>query len=159
MRDDDAVSSGEETGIEVRLSFFPLAWVFFFCTPRVAIDGREQPRKWGTHFFPASPGRHDVEIWIPYLFWTRCGYNSKTVEVTAGEATKVNFFMWPVVFLPGSISVSHGQRLEATRTPTGSTGMDKTFLYLVAGTFGAFFLLCCGCCSIQFILGAATGGK
>src|SRR5205807_2453750 len=108
--DDDRAGEGgdQETGIEVSLGFFPLAWVFFFCTPRIAIDGRDRQRSWGSHFFSVPPGRHDVEVWVPYLFWSRCGFNSRRVEVHEGETAHVSFYMWPFVLLPGAMSVRYG---------------------------------------------------
>src|SRR5438132_12914681 len=108
--DEDRPASAEDTGLEVGVGFFPLAWILLFCTPRVEINGRETRRPWGTHFFRVGPGRYEVAVWFPYLFWSKCGYNSRTVEVQPGEATRVRFYMWPFVLLPGSMSVSHGPR-------------------------------------------------
>src|SRR6516164_4782607 len=108
--EDDAVDSAEETGIEISTAFFPMAWILLLCTPWISINGRKRRRPWGTYFFPTRPGRYEVEVWFPYLFQARCGFASRKVEVHEGEATRVGYYMWPFIFLPGSINVSHGAR-------------------------------------------------
>lgn len=52
------------TGVEVKLSFFALAFFFFACTPRVEIDGKVRKKAWGTHFFPVSPGKHTIKVYF-----------------------------------------------------------------------------------------------
>lgn len=95
-----------QTGIEVRLSFFPLAWFLFFCTPQVEINGAAQRRSWGTHFFPLNPGNHRVRVYFRYLFMAECGANSIDIQVSGGNVTRVKYYMWPWMFAPGSLSVS-----------------------------------------------------
>jgi hypothetical protein len=95
-----------DTGIEVKLSFFPLAFLLLFCTPRVEINGQAHTCPWGTHFFALPPGAHRIAIYFPYITSSRCGENSVTVNLPENHVRRVNYFMWPWVFAPGSISVS-----------------------------------------------------
>jgi len=92
-------------GIHVSVQFFPLAFLFLACKPVVEINGHPNPAGWGEHYFETGPGRHRVRIYFQYLFQKECGLNSIDVEVPAGGAPCVKYYMWPLVFLPGSISV------------------------------------------------------
>jgi DNA-directed RNA polymerase subunit RPC12/RpoP len=59
----------EETGVEVRASFFPLAWTLYFTKPLVEIDGRERQINWNqATFFPLPPGKYEVKVYINFLF-------------------------------------------------------------------------------------------
>jgi hypothetical protein len=107
---DDRDDGEGDTGIEVKTSFFPLTWIFFFMTPAISVDKKVKRRKWGTHFFKAKPGKHSIECWCPYLFFDKYGYNKTTVEVEAGEVTKVSWFLMGFLWFPGSFSVSGGGR-------------------------------------------------
>jgi hypothetical protein len=155
---DDDGGRDDETGIEVSTGFFPLAWILLFCTPRIAIDDRVRKRPWGTYFFPVAPGRHDVEIWFPYLFSQQCGKNSQRVDVEAGATTRVSFFMWPLMFLSGSMNVSDpGPRSENTRNQSGGAPMNKIWIIALAAApvvVGAGLFLCC--CGLS-LLGSLTG--
>ena len=94
-----------ESGVEVKLSFFPLAFLVLFCTPRVEINGHAHTVSWGTHFFALPPGTYQITIYFPYLTSSRCGENTAVVEVAPGQIRHVRYFMPPWVFVPGSISV------------------------------------------------------
>lgn len=92
--------------IEIRTRFFPLAFILFLCTPRIVIDGAAPVKRgWGTSSFTVSPGRHHVEVYFPYLFLRRCGANSVDVDVQAGDVVLVSFYMPPLIFARGSMSV------------------------------------------------------
>jgi len=97
--------SKESGWIEVKTGFFPLAFLFFFCTPQIDIDGKMQKRRWGTHRFKVPVGRHRVTIWFAYLFMSRCGENSVEVDVGASTVRRVHFNMPPLIFMPGTIRV------------------------------------------------------
>ena len=92
--------------IEVKASFFPLAFFLFACRPRIVIDDDEpEIRGWGTHNFDVAPGHHRVAVYFPYLFKPRCGLNEREVEVEVGQVVKVTYYMWPWMFAPGSMKV------------------------------------------------------
>jgi len=93
------------TGVEVKAGFFPLAFFLFFCTPRIEIDGQVHKKYWGTHFFEVAPGTHEIAVYFRYLFMPRCGMNSISVDVTEGEASRVNFFMPPWMLAKGSLKI------------------------------------------------------
>jgi hypothetical protein len=145
---EENAGSDEDTGIEVKTGFFPLAWILLLCTPRIAINGRERQRPWGTHFFPLRPGEYDVEVWFPYLWMPKCSLAARKVEVHPGETTHVGFYVWPFFFMTGSLTVTHGKRSEATRNASGGAPMSKAPILMIVGIplalVGAFFACCCG---------------
>lgn len=91
--------------LEVTPGFFPLAFFFFFCAPVIEIDGKAAQVRWGTHRYSVTPGRHQVRVWVPYLFWSRCGENAVEVSVDTTKPTHVSWYMPPLVFLKGSMRV------------------------------------------------------
>ncbi|MEN6644038.1 MAG: hypothetical protein ABFE08_16495 [Armatimonadia bacterium] len=97
------MSYGRQTGVEVNLSFFPLAWFVFFCTPRVEIDGVCQTMPWGTHVLPTTPGMHRVKVYFPYMLMPQCGANTIDVMVSEGSTTRLKYYMWPWMFAKGSL--------------------------------------------------------
>jgi hypothetical protein len=157
-RDEDA-GGDEETGIEVSVAFFPMAWILLLCTPRIAINGRVRQRPWGTYFFPVRPGVHDVEIWFPYMWQQRCGFNSREVEVRAGETARVSFYMWPWMFIPASMNVSYGQRSAATLNDSAGSPMNKLPILLISAVPLAIIFLVFACCIGMNILTTLAGRR
>ncbi len=97
--------SGGITGIEIKAGFFPLAFLLFFCTPRIKIDGTVHKKSWGTHFFEVAPGTHQITVYFRYLFMSRCGANSISVTVANGCVTRVRYNMPPLMIAKGSLKV------------------------------------------------------
>ena len=91
-----------QTGIELKLSFFPLAIFLLACTPRVKMDNTVVSKYWGTHFLSMSPGRHTLGVYFRY-FGFECGKNGIEVDVPDGKTVKVSYYMTPLIFLPGSL--------------------------------------------------------
>jgi hypothetical protein len=101
--DDDDYDDEDETGIEVTMSFFPLAWILYLCTPRIEVHGEIFVRPWGTHFIPLDPGRYQVAIYFPYMFQNRCGENRIRIKLREGDVARIEFYMYPWMFMAGSI--------------------------------------------------------
>ena len=94
------------TGIEVITGFFPLAFFLFLCSPVLEINGHAIPKGWGTQFYDLQPGRYRVTIYFAYMFRPQCGRAEVEVTIGPGEWRRVNYYMWPWMFAPGSISVT-----------------------------------------------------
>jgi len=92
--------------ITLKLEFMPLAFMLFACTPIVTINGKQQSLAWGTYAFEFPPGKYKVTVFFRYMLADQCGRNDVEFELREGETKTVSYFMWPVMFLPGSISVS-----------------------------------------------------
>jgi len=91
------------TGIEIKTKFFPLAFLWLFCSPKIEFNGQKFRSPWGKRFFKLPAGEYNVSIYIPYLFWRRCGENSINVKVIAGQTAKISFYAPLIVFSKGSI--------------------------------------------------------
>ncbi|HLG14129.1 MAG TPA: hypothetical protein VJH03_06295 [Blastocatellia bacterium] len=97
------MQSQSRTGIEVKTSFFPLAFLLFLCTPTIVIDGAAHRAGWGTYYFDAAPGNHHVKIFFKYLFMSECGGNSINVMVQPGRVSRIKYHMPPWMLAKGSI--------------------------------------------------------
>lgn len=94
-----------ESGITVTTKFFPLAFMLFFCSPRVVIDGYDYGRlSWGQRDFPVPAGRHHVKVFCPYLFLSEMGANEMVVDVQPGTVAHVQWYAPFIVFMKGSIT-------------------------------------------------------
>ena len=94
-----------KTGIEITTGFFPLAFLLLLCSPVVEFNGQPFRSSWGTRFFNLPEGEYNVNIYVPYLFWRRCGENSINVKVIAGQTAKVSFRAPSTVFSKGKIKI------------------------------------------------------
>jgi hypothetical protein len=94
------------TGIQTTTKFFPLAFFLYAFSPTIEINGTKYPKKWGTDFFELAPGNYTVKIYFKYLFMDECGANSVMVTLKEGQVANVSWYMPPLIFLKGSMSVS-----------------------------------------------------
>lgn len=92
------------TGVEVTAKFFFFAFILFFITPNIEVDGTLYRRKWGTHFFELAPGHHRVEVSFPYLFRKRTGANSLEFDLTPGQVRRIRYRAPLIVFMKGRIT-------------------------------------------------------
>jgi hypothetical protein len=97
------IQSNNDAKIEVKTRFFPLAFLFLFCSPVVEINGEKYRSSWGIRSFDLPEGEYNISIYVPYLFWRRCGENSIKVKTIAGRVTKISFYAPLIVFAKGSI--------------------------------------------------------
>jgi len=71
--------------IEVAASHLGVAFWLGFATPQLRVDTPDpRPGRWGSTVVPVLPGRHEVEVWLPFLRWRRLGTANLAVEVPAG---------------------------------------------------------------------------
>lgn len=101
-----SIPEGDVTGIEIKVAFFPLAFLFFFCEPRIEIDGEAYERPWGKHFLAISPGEHRITVYFWYFFMSRCGENSISLSVAPGGIRRLHYYMPPWMFAKGSLKAS-----------------------------------------------------
>jgi len=95
-----------KTGIETTTKFFPLAFLFYICSPTIEVNGIKYTKKWGTDFFSLAPSTYTVKIYFKYLFMSECGANSVTVDVKEGLTSKVSWYMPPMIFAKGTMTIS-----------------------------------------------------
>lgn len=95
-----------KTGIEVKTGFIFLAWILYFYTPVIVINGEKHLRKWGYSTFALQPGQYTVKIYFPYIMKPECGANSVVINVEEGKVTRINYRMPPWMFSKGKITVN-----------------------------------------------------
>lgn len=94
-----------QTGIAFDIGFFPLGFFLFFCTPVLVVNGVAYRCGWGKHYFDLQPGQYHIKFFFPYLFMSECGANAVVVDLHPGNVRTVQYYMWPLIFVPGTINV------------------------------------------------------
>jgi hypothetical protein len=95
-----------QAGLEIKAGFFPLAFVLFFCTPHLSINGSAPIRaKWGDNLIPVEPGRHQVTMWYPYAFIKQASKATLVVDVAHGQVAQLTYrpHILYIIFLPGRL--------------------------------------------------------
>ncbi len=93
--------------LDVKPGFIFLAFFLFFFRPRISVNGSAPVAgKWGSNPFPVPPGRYQVEVWVPYLFFKFMGRNGIVVDVPPGSRVEVVWRAPWLAFLQGKIRAS-----------------------------------------------------
>ena len=93
---------GAQSGIQVKTGFRPLAFLLYLCKTRLVIDdGEAMARPWGETFIPVTPGRHTVRCWFRYLYLSKAGNSTVTVDVLPGQVVSVGYRAPWFMFSPG----------------------------------------------------------
>ena len=114
-----------QAGLEIKAGFFPLAFILFFCTPHISINGSPPIRaKWGDNLIPVQPGRHQVTMWYPYAFIKQASKATVVVDVAQGHVAQLSYrpHILYIVFLPGrfkQVGVRPIQLQAQTAQPAG----------------------------------------
>lgn len=115
--------TSESAVIEVKASFIFLAFLLYFFKPQAAINGGAPfAVTWGSTPVPVPPGRYQVEVWVPYLFYRNMGRNGVVVDVPAGTSVQVAWRAPWLAFLQGKISVAGPQPAGVRGSWPGSGG-------------------------------------
>jgi hypothetical protein len=77
--------------LEMKTSFFPLAFILLMCTPVITINGYPQARPWGTHYFDLAASQYQVNVHFPYMFMDRAGPAAMVIPIYAGHVTQVSY--------------------------------------------------------------------
>ncbi len=94
-----------KTGINVKTAFCPIAFLLYFVTPVIEINGKKYSKKWGENFFDLSPGEYNVKIYFKYMWMTECGANEAKVIVNEGDVKQIDFHMPPWMLSKGRIEI------------------------------------------------------
>lgn len=113
-----STSPEPQSVIEIKTSYFFLAFILVLFKPQASINGTAPfPISWGTTPIPVPPGRYQVEVWVPYLFFTTMGKNGAIVDVPAGGAVQVAWRAPLIVFIQGKVNVAGPQPLGGGQPP------------------------------------------
>jgi hypothetical protein len=86
-----SVPSAPTAAIEVKTGFMFLAFLLYFFKPVISVDGVANQASWGVTRIPVAPGRHQVEVWLPYLFARHMGRNGIVVDVAQGSVVAISW--------------------------------------------------------------------
>jgi hypothetical protein len=101
-----APAAAPTAAIEVTTGFMFLAFLLYLFKPVISVDGVANKVNWGETHIPVAPGRHQVEVWLPYLFYKFMGRNGIVVDVAQGSVVKISWRSPWLVFLQGPIRVT-----------------------------------------------------
>jgi hypothetical protein len=115
--------------LEIKAGFFPLAFLLFFCTPHISINGSPPIRgKWGDNLIPVEPGRHQVTMWYPYGFIKQASKATLVVDVAHGQVAQLTYrpHILYIVFLPGRFKQVGVRPIQAQAQPQAETAQAET---------------------------------
>lgn len=124
--DAQPVPGAEQMGaIEVKSSFFVLAFLLFLFPAKATINGSAPLNQgWGVQVYPIPAGRHQVQVWCPYFGVMKMGDATHVVDVVPGQATVVEWKCPWLIFLPGTW-VNLGMRpIDVNMLPAGPGHAD-----------------------------------
>jgi hypothetical protein len=97
------VTAPPATAIAVTARFLPLAWIFFFIRPAVAIDAVPVPGSWGRTVLPVTPGPHRVQVYVPYFLPPRVGRAETILTVQPGQTIELEYRAPAFLFARGAL--------------------------------------------------------
>ncbi len=91
------------TGFEVKVEHSPLAFLYALCPVYVVINGTKMTAKWGAQFYPAVPGRYNIQCFCSYMFTPQTGLNGMEGDLYPGQVVRVTWTAPLVVFMKGKM--------------------------------------------------------
>jgi len=126
------VTAPPGTAIAVTARFIPLAWIFFFIRPAVAVDAVPVPGSWGRTVLPVGPGPHRVQVYVPYFLPPRVGRAETIISVQPGQTVELEYCAPAWLFARGALGVP----------PQRYPGL--LFLIIVAAAVAVILFCSCG---------------
>jgi hypothetical protein len=65
---------------------------------------------WGRHSLDVAPGRHRLEIWVPYVLPRKAGKVSREITVAAGTRIALEYMAPTITFARGSLGMPGEQK-------------------------------------------------
>ena len=88
--------------LEVHTGFFFLAWILFFVSTGITINGQLTPRPWGLSYWDLPPGIYRVRVHFNYLFGPTGGAE-RQVQIYPGHTTRLKYEAPFFMFMPGTL--------------------------------------------------------
>jgi hypothetical protein len=106
--------------IEIKASFFPLAFLLYLFPAKASINGSADLNQgWGTQVYPVPAGQHQVRVWCPYFGMMKMGDATHVVDVVPGQATIVEWKCPWLIFLQGSWATLGTRPFDPAALPAG----------------------------------------
>ncbi len=88
------------SALSLTLGFPAGGFLYRATSPRLRIDGTEvKVSGWGTHEVPVSPGRHQIDVWVPYALPRKAGRARTEVTVRDGELVALEYMAPTLTFM------------------------------------------------------------
>ena len=79
------------------MKFFPLAWLLYFFSPKVELNGRRNPAKWGLNRFDLPAAQYQLRCFFPYILGDTCPAHI-TASIYVGHVTRIRYDV-PLILL------------------------------------------------------------
>ena len=89
--------------LQVHSSFFFLAWILYFCTPKIELNGQPARRPWGTASFDLPPGNYQLRVSFPYLLMSNAGDSRLNIQIHPGQVTLTSYSAPFILFFGGTL--------------------------------------------------------
>ncbi|MFT5358569.1 MAG: hypothetical protein ACI9KE_005808 [Polyangiales bacterium] len=102
--------------LSVRTSHNPFAWMLFFVSTSVEINGHAQKQPWGTSTYDLPEGVHNVKVYFNYLFGP-AGVGMTQVQIYAGHNSHLSYR--PPIFIFSTTNIVENERHPIHQLPAG----------------------------------------
>ncbi|MGC5019703.1 hypothetical protein [Micromonospora sp. DT47] len=107
----ESSSAFRQATVDITLSHPAATFLYRATKPRMRLDGVEIPaRGWGIHRLPVTPGRHRLEVWVPYVLPRKAGRASHEFLVGEGKKLELEYLAPTVTFARGSLGAPGEQK-------------------------------------------------
>lgn len=103
--------------LSIYTSHNPLAWMLYFVSTSIEINGQAQKQPWGTTTYDLAEGVYSVRVYFNYLFGP-AGIGETQVQIYAGHDSYLNYRPPFFVFSPANLI--EAQRRPFYQLPAGS---------------------------------------
>jgi hypothetical protein len=94
------------TGIELLTKYFILNFLIIIFPLVLTIDGLKVKGKWGTSFYPVSPGDHDVSVAWKMYWVLPVNKGSMRISLAEGQVAKLLYKAPWLFFMPGKLQAA-----------------------------------------------------
>lgn len=102
--------------LSVHTSHSPFAWLAFFVSTSVEVNGQVQKHPWGTSTYDLQEGVHHIKVYFNYLFGP-AGVGTSEVQIYAGYNSHISYR--PPVFIFSSANLIENERQPIRQLPPG----------------------------------------
>lgn len=99
------------------MKFFPLAFLLYFFSPKVQINGHVYPAKWGKNFWDLPAAQYHVRCFFPYILGSETCPAEMVVPLYVGHATVIEYDVPLILLGNGNIKQTHTAPLTGALPP------------------------------------------
>ncbi len=109
-----SISPESQTGVALKTKYLLVSFLLAFFKPKLVVDGGEPVQvSWGETFIPLAPGRHQLRVFVPYLWYRHMGDSTQDIEVAPGQVVHAQWKSPWLVFLRGKWTFPQGSAPQA----------------------------------------------